>query len=160
LKRFWRQFPWAKKFCGVVNQAYVSSIEPDLLQYRPEVLGTEFASVNEREKLILINSEFMPVCHTKMERKRRQGFFGSKVVDELTEFSGIIFPEENLYSTLQWLEEKAAEVRWVLSYYEPRNAVIIYKAPEGLSVPEWFEKQIEREANKFRLECVEIDGQA
>jgi hypothetical protein len=71
-----------------------------------------------------------------------------------------VLPGWTIYHTLAELEERANEICAILSYFEKNFSLIFYKIPEGLSMFQWVQKQVEREEESFKKTCSAIDSEA
>lgn len=176
LEAFHEQFPWAKQYAtGPISQVYVSRVEPDILNhgngmylridmYVPGILFDE-RTIGDRwfpVELYLLDKDGEALTIEKEQMVYRcrhwyQCFDTGKM--ELCKIKSKV-TEGTLGETLKLFEQKAKDIRFVLSYCERTKALIVYKIPEGLSLREWVDRQRVLEREQFQKACSDIDAEA
>lgn len=170
LQGFHKQFPQVSDIvCGPISQAYVSRLEPSMLDYNPEdhqVIDTDELDLCSNgthasdEVLYLLNEKYKPVIHCvdQYRKRRKYLFFGPLIkVLETQAFVGTIKGGSTLFDAMQFLGEEADRVRYVLSYSREKESVILYKIPQSLTLRQWFLTEINEEAANFRKAVSLID---
>jgi hypothetical protein len=173
-----------------IYNVYVSRISPEIIgrsleskTFREKV-GTEvdlcgsfdiYENVRYTEFLHLIDEKGNQVCYNEtsfyqvkaVPAHRRYWLFGPIVPlvpahkeKEMKEIYGKVCYGSTLGDKLVELKEGADSVKFVLSYWDQTKAVIIYKVPNGITLPQWIQKQIEAEQAGFQKECADIDAEA
>lgn len=173
LQGFHKQFPRVSNIVhGPISQAFVSRLEACMLNYNPkdyDVIDTDELDPYSNgthpsdEVLYLLDDQYKPVTHCidKCRQRRKYFFFGPLInVAETHGFVGMIKNGSTLFETMQFLGEEADRVRYVLSYSQEKEAVILYKIPKDVALRQWFNAEINIEAETYQKEVVLIDESA
>jgi len=164
---FKEEFPWAWEHIKdeKTYRVYVQGIEPEIVDYYPAAeshtsKGGEEWFRYERilffdgnKNLITAETEYVTYC-------RKIPWLGKKIEKRIPVTIRAAAPEHPLSFTLEKLGREVERIRYMLSHFEDTATVILYKTPKDLSLTQWIEIQTEKEKNNFRIECLEIDGQA
>lgn len=146
IEGFMREFPWVEKYVwGTIAEAYVEEIEPFLLGRFPEPINSGFLGPFY-EKLILLTENGEEVFIETL-KERSFGFFKLKPKKE--KIFGRVAPDSTISVTIRQFGEKINVVRFILSFHTCTRAIILYKLPNGTSLLNMLEKEIEREHQKF-----------
>lgn len=153
IRAFMEEFPWVRKHVGgSIVQTYVSGVESSLLNYSPEQINVGLLEPQRiSERILLLNGEG-EVVTTEAEKKRKKFFFFGPLVSKVKKISGVVFYDSSVGSVANRLGEKADSVRSLLSYYGYTKAIIIYKLPQGVSLKQWIEREVELEKAKLQSE--------
>lgn len=141
---FWQQFSEAKVYVGFASvvEVYVSVVEPELLFYEPADCGDSDCE-KSAEQLFLLDKDQKLVVHEKVTIKSQKCFlFWGKMVEKTKRhiFGGYVDWRSTISEIMENLEESAADVKFILSYYEHTCAAIMYKVPENFSLIQMKEK--------------------
>lgn len=173
---FLSEFPWVRDFVtGPVTQAYVSRVCPRVLGIRVNVLviGDLFTdrTVPADSIWLLDENGHLVIANIQHQyRRRKYFFFGEEVTTTWDDVvAGIVPPEVSIGEMLERLQYGARGVRYVLWYKSfgcegasqgQLGAVILYKAPKGISLPDWIAQQIDAEAAEYHAAVAQIDAEA
>ncbi|NTW26814.1 MAG: hypothetical protein HGA36_00600 [Candidatus Moranbacteria bacterium] len=168
LQNFYRQYQSDQhKFNGLIDQIYVSGVEPALLEQRPELLGyDEDDDYLCCEKIWLLDKFGSVVAFKTWDLvcEKRFIWFGKKFyrnVDVLQE--GLVEPNECVNDALHRLRDSANEVYFILSYFDVNKAVIIYRPPKEMSIMKVIKYKrklnLENARLEIRAECNAIDAE-
>jgi len=131
IESFIREFSWIKKYVARrLSEVYVSKISQEIIDYRLNNVGW-----NNDYIFLLNHLGNLVTGRTKDSVCCRGG-----VVKYMLEDIGC----------------KAKLVRFILSYHEYTNAVIVFKVPENTYIPEWIEQQMQVEQQRVRKEYEQI----
>lgn len=155
IRAFMEEFPWIKKNVrGPIVQAYVSRVEPSILNYSPEQIDVGFLGpIWISERILLLDERYEEVTAIT-ESQRKKFFFFGPLLSRAKKVFGVVFRGFSVGSVARQLEEKADSVHFLLSYYGYTKAVIIYRLPKGLSLRQWIEGEVESERQNLRKEFV------
>lgn len=130
IQAFLKEFPWVKERVGLICEVYVSRITPEIISRRLQNSGwdNEFGFLIDR--------------------------FGNLVTET---DSSVLEQYDSIEGKLKEIGDRAKLVRFVLSYHQYTKAVIVYKVPQGISIIDWIQQQVESEQRKIRKECKSID---
>lgn len=174
IEGFFREFPWAEKYVrkDLVEKVFVSRIEPRLLDYKPRC-WRERAYLEEEIFLVDKDGKAIGPEITEPVYSRKHRFWGPLTLQKtvVKKKAGQVQMDETIGEALRNLGEDAEKIRFILSRYFPsllfldsegrrRGVVILYKAPQDVSIPAWIERQIEIEKAAFGDECAAIDAEA
>jgi hypothetical protein len=166
IRAFFQEFPKVReRVIRGIAQAYVSRVEPDLLNYSPdsEDVGVELGDWVYEELLLLDeNFELVTASFNKLCQRRKCWFFGPKIsYTKTVKVTGKVRGSSTVNNVLDNLGEEATRrVHFIFSYWRYTDAVILYKSPKGLSVGEWIKKQIESERSNLQKTSANIDAEA
>lgn len=170
IKAFLREFPWVRDHVhGPITQVYVSRMDATTLTIMPETynagdfFGDRFVP---KQHICLLDNDGRLVKVMDREEKYRLFRFWRKSSFHYEKVSGVLSCGESVGTKLDELGADAQRVRFVLWYdpfdaYSPRNrfgALILYKAPKGIPIDEWIERQIDDEVTRYRKTTEEIDA--
>lgn len=133
---FFGKFPWALNYLDYaeVDQAYVVQMEPRLLNYRPQFIDRRsIFSCTESEWLRLLDRNGEKVIRKCIEIRPRlkYRFFGPTIRSiRVHKFDGLVDKRSTVGEVQKTLLEKAARVRFILSYYVGTHVGIVYEVPE------------------------------
>lgn len=166
---FLKEFPWVTKFIARadIKQVYVSRITCEVMDYK--LIECGYAS----EEIFLLDADGCTVTNVKevvipAHSRRKFFLFGPMVhIPERREsivddFQGHKTPYNYLIRNILGCLNggNINKVRFVVSYFELTHAVIIYKAPQGITIPDWIQQQIGSEQSAFKGQCQAIDTEA
>jgi len=168
---FFKHFPWLKRLGGYdsdVGQVYVSRVTPELLDYVPinitRAIGFDVDEYwNEYVHFVDGAGKQVNVEYIHRYTSRKYVFFGPMIKHESKDIAlGEIHGGEStirgcLFNTIG---TRADDVRYIVSYFSFTKAIIVYKVPNGVTLPVWIKQQIEAEKASFKKECAEIDAEA
>ena len=161
IQGFFVQFPWILRHVkGQIDQVYVSGLESDLLLYKTAGDSSCLAGIDHHEELYLLDETGEIIRWTSSETviRRRFYYLGRNVkVIKNWYFNGKIPVGSTLNEVLGHLGNRASVVRYILSYYPHNKAVILYKIPKNVSLSQWYEDEVKKEASKFHQEVNLID---
>lgn len=153
IRAFMEEFPWFRKHVGgSIVQAYVSGVESSLLNYSPERIDVGLFEPEWISERILLLDEERKVVTTETEKKRKKFFFFGPCVSKIKRIFGIVLHGSPVGSMVERFGEKADSVHSLLSYYGYTKAVIIYRLPQGVSLRQWIEGEVESEKVKLQSE--------
>lgn len=131
--------------------------------------------VNLSEKIFLLDGDGKMVTKTYEKRipipgipaRRKYYFFGDMIPAVAPSSRKIFSYEQGCFKYGSTLNEKlnalldvADQIKFVLSYWTQSKAVIVYKVPNGVTLPTWIKQQVESELVGFQKECEAIDAEA
>lgn len=157
IKAFLQEFPWVGEIIKKpIANVYVSKIEPLLLNYPPAKVydGVDigiFEIIYIYESIYFINGEGK-IITTKVGKNRKKYFIFGPMITKI-KISNTVRPCSTIYSAFNELGERSDSVRFILSYHESTQAVIVYKLPKGILMSEWIQRKIESEKVKFQNVC-------
>ncbi|MFH1178251.1 MAG: hypothetical protein V1711_00795 [bacterium] len=156
IRAFLEEFPWIRKHVEEpIVQVYVSGVESAILNYSLEgtTSGKIFGITCER--IILLNEEGEEVTD-EIKKLRKKFFFFGPVIKKVEKISGTVLRDSSVGAVAQRLGEKADLVRYLLSYYEYTQAVIVYKLPKNASLRQWIDGEVKSEGIKLRGEIATL----
>ncbi|MCK9352293.1 MAG: hypothetical protein M0P76_05930 [Candidatus Pacebacteria bacterium] len=128
-----------------IDRYYTSRLEPEILEHKPERVRISWSPFKpewekwDTEKIILIGKTTFKVLGVHYE---------GEMVDYL----------KTVGETIDGYPNKE-EITHIFSYWKHTNAAIIYKSPQGISVPDWIEKLVAKEKAKIHAEVEAIDAE-
>ncbi|MDR3558312.1 MAG: hypothetical protein P4L61_02145 [Candidatus Pacebacteria bacterium] len=173
-----------------VRSVYVSRISPEIIGRSLESItlkvkvGTEYdigvvfdiyRDIQHNESLYLIDEKGDQVYNYEtsfhliraIPAHRKYRFFGpivpavpAREEKEERKIDGEVHYGTTLGKKLAELGERADSVKFVLSYWDQTGALIVYKVPNGVTLPVWINLQIEAEQAAFKHQCQDIDAEA
>lgn len=156
IEAFFQEFKWLRNFIprnALVKFAYVSRIEPALLDWEP------VEELNDDPEQIFFVDEGGDVVEIKRTtHPRKWWLFGPRVTTWT--YSSLLPRGFTIGAALREMDKRADKVRFILSYCRFTEAIIVYKAPKGVTIPDWIERQIKAEGNAIQKSCREIDEEA
>lgn len=143
IQEFLKEFPWIRKVLGnstLIYRVYVSRAEPSLVDYFLEepLRGAGFFDDEEYsgERMFLIDKWNGVISYQAFRRKY---FFFGPMVPGTYKSAVVTHRDCSLGSFVRERFEKDGradnyDVRFILSYYERTNTVIVYKLPKGTTL--------------------------
>ncbi|MFA6566389.1 MAG: hypothetical protein WCT48_06605 [Candidatus Paceibacterota bacterium] len=126
-----------------IRRYYTSRLEPEILDHQPERVNISWNPFKREwvtEKIVLI------------------GKIGSSpIIGDSYRGEMVVYPKTIGEAISEYPNPK--EITHIFSYWRHTNAAIIYKSPQGISVPEWIEELIAREKAKIHAEVEAIDDE-
>lgn len=156
---FFKQFPWVRAIIGnrPVKCVRVSMLEPDLFQCMPY----QFECSHEQMYLLDENGEMVMKTVEEISYRKRFIFFGPVVKIQTTNICGGIVPRyQTLQQAMNALGEESNQVRYILSYFCFRRysgSIILYKIPNNSTLRQWFNKEVDKEADSFQKDLDAIE---
>ena len=126
-----------------IRRYYTSRLEPSILEHQPERVNISWNPLKKEwvtEKIVLIG------------KNTSSPIMGVRHEGEIVAYPKTIGEAINEYPNPK-------EITHIFSYWGHTNAAIIYKSPQGVSVPEWIEELIAREKAKIHAEVEAIDAE-
>lgn len=154
---FLDEFPWISKFIDncPISSTYVSMIESDLLNYTPNKSDEEGV-----EEIWLLDGKGNLVSAIMSRNVTRRRFLRKPViVSEQYEVVGFVEHDSTIIEKLNEFGSLTIQrIRFVLSYDQINEAVIVYKIPGNLSMAEWLTHQNDVEKIALRKDIAGIDS--
>ncbi len=167
IQEFLDEFPWVKQYLNdTVSQVHVSEIEPALLKYcgQEHRQGGRYRTYSLYERILLLDENGSIIISKNKEFTGRTKYWAL----------GWLFGQPRIYEpvtgevcsgsvgwTIHKLGDEAKSVRFILSWFPYyTSALILYKIPEGVTLPEWIEEHTtpaEQSESKAKYEAVEAE---
>jgi len=142
------------------SNEWMETISPEINHREHVFFLDQYGSMVKKEN---IHVQIMPA----IPARPKTWWFGSDIpavpehkIEKKTIVFGQVSGPENICDKVVKLMDVADSIRFVLSYWNQSNAVIIYKVPKDVTLPLWIQKQIDDEQAGFKQECEAIDAEA
>lgn len=160
LEGMFQEFPWLEDYVryDFVRRVYVSRITPEIY-YR--YVGFWGHQSSHYEKMYCLDDKGELVVFQREVVKLRPWWWPGteEKVRKIVSIKGVISVGSSLETGLNFLQDEASRVRFVVSWFPPTGTVIIYKPPKDYTIQLWVQAQIDTERQKTKSEIAAIDDE-
>lgn len=163
IQAFLEEFPWIRRHVnGPIAKVYVSGVEQTILTYRLQAIDEGIYTHNV-ERIVLLDETGAEVKRKSVTLKKKYYFFGPLVSVKKKEIRGVVTCRPGEMGRLSTVSQvvgqlgvRSDRIRFLLSYWDETETVIIYKVPKRATLREWIENEVESERSELKNEVAAI----